>query len=193
MNEIWKDIKGYEGYYQVSNLGNVKSLNRKVNVYENDCIKKRPLQEKLIAKTKDKKGYIRVSLSKGYNHKCPLLHRLVAETFIPNPNDKPQVNHIDGNKSNNCVDNLEWVTNKENTQHAVKNGLISHDKLVMSSLIASNKNKKPIIQYKNGIEIARYESVKEAGLKNGIFACSISANAKGKLKRAGGYTWKYAN
>ena len=102
MGEIWKDIPGYEGLYQVSNLGNVKSLFR--------------YRRKLSIQTQPN-GYKAVVLYKNGNKKFKLVHRLVAEAFIPNPYKKPAVNHLDENRGNNVVSNLEWVTNKENQNY----------------------------------------------------------------------------
>ena len=120
IEEIWKDIKGYEGYYQVSNLGRIKSLDRmKNNQYNEYFMSGRILKSSII---KDK-GYCRVSLNNGKGRKSKRVHRLVAEAFIPNLENKPEVNHIDGNKLNNCADNLEWCTNKENIEHSIKTGL----------------------------------------------------------------------
>lgn len=108
MQEIWKDIKGYEGHYKISNLG--RFYNLLTNYKSKGAI--------------DNTGYRRVHL----NNKSCLLHRLVAEAFIPNPQNKSQVNHIDGNKLNNNVDNLEWCTPKENMVHASKNKLLQQKK-----------------------------------------------------------------
>lgn len=113
--EEWKDIKGYEGKYQVSNLGRVKSLKRLAT--NNHWIKEKILNESGKKKTRD--GYLMVSLA----GKTFRVNRLVAETFIPNPLNKLSVNHIDGDKTNNRVDNLEWVTLSENMRHAYKNKL----------------------------------------------------------------------
>lgn len=117
--ELWKDIKGYEGKYQISSYGRVKSLARITK--NNHKIPERILNT-TTRLTKD--GYCRVTLigkkSKTHDYR---VHRLVAETFIPNPNNKPTVNHIDGNKKNNHVDNLEWNTREENMQHAYKHKL----------------------------------------------------------------------
>jgi len=108
MKEIWKDVIGYEGFYQVSNLGNVKGLKR----------------NKVKSQTLNSWGYKIISITKPNTKvKSVLVHRLVAKAFIDNPENKEQVNHIDGNKSNNCVHNLEWCNQSENMQHAFKLGL----------------------------------------------------------------------
>ena len=108
--EIWKDIKGYEGLYQVSNLGRVKSLKRKY--------KKRYIDKEIIKKfSKIPKGYLRTGLSKNGIVKYYFVHRLVAEAFIPNYDNLPCVNHKDCNTANNMADNLEWVTYKENNSY----------------------------------------------------------------------------
>jgi hypothetical protein len=110
--EIWKDIKGYEGLYQVSNLGNIKSLSREII-----CGNGRTLSKEKIFKFRNCDGYNRVHLMKYKKEKNLYVHRLVAEMFIPNPNNLPIINHIDENRSNNHVDNLEWCTQKENVNH----------------------------------------------------------------------------
>jgi len=110
--EIWKDIEGYEGRYQVSNLGRVKSLN-----YRHTD------QERILQPIPFSHGYLVVNFLKNKKHKTFLIHRLVAQSFIPNPDNKPQVNHINGVKTDNRVVNLEWVTPLENTQHAIKTNL----------------------------------------------------------------------
>ena len=109
MEEIWKDIKGYEGHYKVSNLGNVKSFK-----YGKETLLKRRLTDR---------GYDTAMLYDKGKQKCFKIHRLVAQAFIPNLENKSEVNHIDGNKLNNSVDNLEWCTHKENITHGFKTGL----------------------------------------------------------------------
>ena len=114
MIELWKDIKDYEGFYQVSNLGRVKSLSRSIYdsrgymIYRKGKIKKPSV---------DKNGYPQIGLCKNGTVITRKIHRLVAETFIPNPENKPEINHKDEDKLNNCVDNLEWVTEKENVNY----------------------------------------------------------------------------
>lgn len=119
MEEVWKDIQGYEGIYQISNLGRAKSLERLIPC----AYGMRKIPEKIMKPALNTDGYWRVKLIKGELKKNRKVHRLVAEAFIPNPEGKRCVNHIDGNKNNNCVDNLEWVTHKENMEHAAENGL----------------------------------------------------------------------
>ena len=119
MEEVWKDIQGYEGLYQVSTQGRVKSLERMIPYSKG----MRKIPEKIMQLELNTDGYWRLKLANGTTKKNKKIHRLVAEAFLPNPEGKRCINHIDGDKSNNCVDNLEWVTHKENMEHAVENGL----------------------------------------------------------------------
>lgn len=112
MEEVWKDVKGFEGLYQVSNLGNVKRL-----------ISKRVLAERFIGSSIDRYGYVKRVLSKDGKNHCFTEHRLVATAFLENFKNKATVNHINGIKTDNRVDNLEWNTALENKQHAVNSGL----------------------------------------------------------------------
>ena len=116
MNEIWKDICGYEGKYQVSNLGRVKSLYDGHGNY----------RELIMKGRNEGHGYLKVDLSKNGKYKGIRIHRLVAMAFIPNPNHYEQVDHLDGNKTNNNVANLEWVSPKENTNRAWEKGLAKY-------------------------------------------------------------------
>lgn len=170
MKEIWKDIKGYEGKYQVSNLGNVKSL-----CYNNTKI------SKLLGIYKNKNndnGYYFTPLSKNGKPKNFFIHRLVAEAFISNPNNLPCVNHIDEDKSNNKVDNLEWCSYKYNVNYGT------------CKTRSSLKRSKPVIQYtKEGEFVKEWRSIKEAetsiGIRSGISNC-----LSGKNKTSGGFVWK---
>lgn len=117
IQEIWKDIDGFEGLYEISNKGRVKTLKPRRGMKS---------KEGLIAVTHDSWGYPRVLIYKDKKVHAKRIHRLVAINFIPNPLNKVSVNHIDGNKLNNHVDNLEWSTWKENSDHAVMTGLNKH-------------------------------------------------------------------
>lgn len=119
--EIWKNIEGYKGLYQISNLGRVRSLDRYIKYGFGMRKIKGKIKKNQILKNK---GYNIIVLSKDNKKKTFLVHRLVALHFISNPDNKPQVNHIDGDKENNSVENLEFVTNQENRDHAIENGLV---------------------------------------------------------------------
>jgi hypothetical protein len=123
--EIWKDIPGYEGYYQVSNIGRIKGLERKVP--HPTCGGEMTVHEKILSLQTTSTQVKQVSLSRNGNTKRPSVHRLVAAAFIPNPKKKPCINHKDGDRTNNKVNNLEWCTHSENTIHAYENGLFPDD------------------------------------------------------------------
>ena len=144
MSEIWKDIEGYEGIYKISNLGNVKSLERTLwngHTY----------------------GYYTVRLSKDGKGKNHLLHRLLAVAFIPNPNNLPIINHKDGDKTNINLDNLEWSTYKDNNEHAIKTGLNK----IAKEIKAINVNTGETMHFDSAREADRVLGV---GYKN-ISAC----------------------
>lgn len=120
MNETWKDIKGFEGFYQVSNLGRIKSITRKIinsGCFTGACL----ITGRILKQGIDTSGYNFVNLCKDKKQRSLMVHKLVAIAFIPNPLNKPQINHLDYNPQNNNVGNLEWVTAKENGQHSVIN------------------------------------------------------------------------
>lgn len=120
MREVWKDIKNYEGLYQVSDLGNVRSLDHYASNGKKNILY---LGKNLKGTLDGKKQYLQVTLSKNDINKKALIHRLVAEAFIPNEDNKREVNHINGIKTDNRLNNLEWVTSKENKRHAINLGL----------------------------------------------------------------------
>ena len=120
MAEIWKDIKGYENGYQVSNYGNVRSLDRET-INKNGTIKR--YKGKILSLGQNKNGYKFCCLHKSLNRKIGKVHQLVARAFVDNNEDKPEVNHLDGNKANNNAENLQWCTRSENIKHAYDTGL----------------------------------------------------------------------
>lgn len=120
INEEWVDIPGYEGHYQISNFGNARSLNRYISTPRGvRLIKGVPL--KLTVRN----GYYAICVHRGESQKTMSIHRVVALLFVPNPENKPQVNHKDANKLNNHISNLEWATPQENTQHASAHNLLN--------------------------------------------------------------------
>lgn len=179
--EIWKPVIGYEKEYLISNLGRLKSLPRQGN-----C------KQKKIRKTHlDKKGYEVCDLIKNKEYKHIRIHRLVAEAFIPNPKHYEQVNHKDGNKQNNKVENLEWCTNEQNYKHSIENGLRDIYKAIN---IMTKVKEKPVKQYtKDGIFLKTWNSEKEAKIYYNKKSAHIGDACKGKRKYAIGYIWKYEN
>jgi len=184
--EVWKDIKGSEGRYQISNKGRVKSLERKVNNHTGELT----VKEKILKQRPDEKGYMRIDIKDNSGkRKYYGIHRLVASVFIPNPDNKPQVNHIDGNKANNDVDNLEWVTNGENQKHAYRLGL----NYVTGR---AGKPKRAVVQIDPITKqvIAEYESISSAAkavnCKSSSLIGSCCRNEYGR-KTVNGYMWKY--
>lgn len=164
MNEIWKDIENYEGLYQVSNLGRVKSS------YTN----------RILKGGKDRGGYLLVSLCKNNIKSTKTIHRLVAQAFIPNSENKSQVNHIDENQTNNMVSNLEWMTAKENTNHGTRNERISKTQSI--TIIVTN--------IKTG-ESKEFYGSSECARQLGLNQSNITQVLKGRRKQTGGYTFKY--
>ena len=172
--EIWKDIADYEGLYQVSNLGKVKSLNYN-----------KSRKEKILKPQSDKKGYLMVKLCKEGKRKTCKVHRLVAKAFVPNPENKPQVNHKDEDKTNNKVENLEWMTARENSNHGTRTERMA------KSQTNNKKQSKPIygINIKTNEKI-EFSSTREAG-RNGFDASAIVKCLKGRRKTHKGYKWFY--
>ena len=191
--EIWKDIVGYEGMYQVSSFGRVKSFKRTVTYgerYHTVCsrIKKQTLKKKKekYSGGYSEDGYMMVNLYKHNKGAMNYVHRLVADAFIPNPEVKETVNHIDGIKANNHFSNLEWATHLENVTHAIDTGLTNHAHLHT----ANNKKSKRIKQYDKDMNlIAEYLSMRDAERKNNMANGSISKAIK-KNWMSYGYWWK---
>ena len=160
--EEWRDIKGFEGKYMVSNLGIVKSLN-----YNNTG------KEGIMEPHDNGKGYLRVQLCKNGKGKWYRINRLVALAFIPNPDNLPEVNHIDKDKTNNKVENLEWCTTQYNVEYSQAKAVIGIDKV-------------------SGL-ILKFPSIMEAERQTGISNKHICDCLKGRCKSAGGFYWHYAD
>lgn len=176
--EKWKDIEGYESLYQVSNTGIVKSLGR----YQQNHSKKQWREEEIKSARVDPQGYRMLDLYKDGKQKTIRVHRLVALNYIPNPNNEPTVNHKDGNKSNNHVDNLEWASFSSQNNHFYKKGLKSQkniDKAVKAMNEANAVGVKCITTGKV------YKSQAEAGRDVDISSSLISLACNGRRKTAG--------
>ena len=164
MKEVWKDIEGYEGRYQVSNLGRVK----------------RVTTGRILKSGKHTCGYLIVRLSKNGIVSNKKIHRLVAQAFIPNLDNKSQVNHIDENKTNNLASNLEWMTAKENLNYGTRTDRSSKTRSI--AIIATN--------IKTG-ESTEFYGVSECARQLGLHQSNITSVLKGRLKQTSGYTFKY--
>ena len=191
MEEYWKSIKGYEGIYEVSNLGNVKALSRDIKSCYG-CTAHR--KEKIMSVQKDKYGYLVVPLTRNGRQKTRKVHRLVASSFIQNPKNLPCINHKDENKANNFVavesdgtvdfekSNLEWCTYKYNSNYGT------------AKYRWSDKNKKKVSKYDIcGNLLATYNSIREAAEANNARISGISMCCSGSKKYSvsAGYVWRF--
>ena len=178
IKEVWKDIKGYEGIYQVSNMGRVKSLER---IIIDKLGRERYQKERILKPVKKRDGYLQVHLCNGSGkEKKILVHRLVCKAFHQNPKNKPEVNHINEDKSDNRACNLEWVTSKENINHGTRNARVA------------KTQGKSVAQYTlNGELVKIWPSTREVQRQLGFYHNHISLVARGERKTAYGYVWKY--
>ena len=172
MTEIWKDVEGWEGLYKVSNTGRVKSLQ---------------LRKGILKPFMTPDGYLRIGLYDGKNkrRKTILVHRLVARAFLPSPPKKlkVEINHVDGDKENNYVENLEWVTHADNMRHAYKNKLIPNGRTRGVSVVAYNSD----LQL-----VGTFDAISIASEKLGIGRGGIWRSCNSSYLKAGGYKWEYA-
>ena len=185
--EVWKPVVGYEGLYEVSSYGRVRSLN-----YRNTN------KITVLSSGIDKKGYKHINLSKDGKVKTYKLHRLVAQAFLPNPNNLPVINHIDENPSNNCVENLEWCTYSYNINYGTRiekqrQKMIEKPPMSWLGKFGREHNtSKPLIQSVLGIFVKRWDNAMEVRRKLGFNNSHISACARGETKSAYGFNWFYA-
>lgn len=179
--EIWKSVENYEGILEVSNFGNVRTLTRivKTNVVNQSgycCTVEKTIKGKLCS-LRQKKGYLQIAVRTPGKRHWLLVHRLVAKAFLSEIKDKPKINHKDGNKENNHVDNLEWCTDSENQVHALKMGLCKNEEKHYKAKLTKEKV--------NEIRNSKDSSTVEA-LKYGVHKSTIKSIRKYK-------TWKYVN
>lgn len=194
-DELFIDIKGYDGRYKIGNKGTVIGISRSNdNRYKN--------KQWILKQYEDRNGYMYVTLQKNKKRKTIKIHRLVAEHFIENKNNYPCVNHIDSNRKNNDASNLEFCTHKQNTQWALKTGRFDNMKKLNSERMKDNKlngyiyaneiTKKKIIQCDlDDNFIKEYQSISEASRQTGITITGISYCANGIRKSGGGYLWHF--
>lgn len=179
--EQWKDIIGYNGTYQVSNFGRV----RKLHIVGSN------INSRILKQSKSSTGYLHVQLYKNGNSCTKMIHILVATSFLLNPDNKPQVNHKDGNKLNNSVKNLEWVTKSENIKHAYKLGLLRSP---MLGRRGSSPQAKEIYQCdEKGNIIQKWDSIAEASRALNCQRSCILRCLSGSRKTFRKYIWKYVN
>lgn len=171
--EEWRDVVGYEGLYEVSNLGNVRSCEHFTNGHH---LMPRVLRQNLSNR------YLYVKLYKNQTKRSLRVHRLVALAFVPNPDGKPQVNHIDGNRFNNSASNLEWCTSSENMVHAIETGLFKP---------STERTKKKVLQLSmDGEVIKEWSSLTEAAKSLKLQVPNISHCCSGRIRSTGGYKWR---
>ena len=171
-NEIWLDVPGFPGY-QVSNAGRVKSFRS---------------GERILKQCNDGFGYPKVRLWRDATGMTVHVHKIVALAFIPNPDNKPEIDHINTNRMDNRVENLRWVTRKENTNNPLS---ISNYKKTTNIYLVNARKRKPVLQIHNGCVVAEYESTRDAERKTGISHGNILNAITGKAQHAGGYNWQY--
>lgn len=178
MNEIWIDIVGYEGYYQVSDLGNIRSIDRIINHPSKGAMRRK---SKMLSPAPNGKGYLTVVLCKNGINKTLVVHRIVAKCWIPNPHNNIQVNHINGEKRDNKIINLEWCDNSYNMNHAISIGLFDNK---------VKGNMKPIILIKDNITIS-FKSGKMAATYINTSSGAIGNVLNGTRNKIKGYSVQY--
>lgn len=184
MKEDWVPIRGYEGLYDISNKGRVRSLDRTVKCQGGDY----HVTGRILKLHKKPSGYMFVTLAKNGRAKRYYLHRLIAEAFIPNPLRLKQINHKDENKTNNALSNLEWCTASYNINYGKRSAKVIETKNKNASIGAE----RPVLKFdKSGKFIKEYQSIKIAAERNGVYRSNIYKCCSGKYSQTGGYKWKF--
>lgn len=178
--EEWIAIEGFEGRYEISSMGRVKSVRR----YVKNGKGQRVVPENIIYQDTLRTGYCQVHLYKDGRSYAKAVHRLVAMAFMAPVDGKPYINHIDGDKTNNRVDNLEWCTNNENQLHAIKIGAFWHTG-------EAHPRARPVMQLKDGARVKVWNCINDAVRNLGISQSNIVACCTGRRKTAGGFQWNY--
>jgi hypothetical protein len=185
MNEIWRSIEGFEGYYEVSNHGRVRSLDRHIIRHYKSHDKLTTWKGRIMALHLRTDGYPFVDLYKEHKRYSLVVHRLVAIAFVPNPNNRPEVDHINTIRTDARACNLRWVNRSENNLNPITNKRMSD--------ASKGRGCKPILQFnKEGDLIASFKSIREASKSTGYHVSTISGNAKGKHESLK-YIWKYGS
>lgn len=184
--ERWLPVVGYEGVYVVSSLGRVRLL-------EHSFVRRNgsffSVRSKIKKPYKDRHGYLQVRLQKNQKGKNKSVHRLVAEAFIPNPDNKPEVNHKNGVRTDNRIENLEWVSRNENIQHSYD--FLGHKRLHRFG--RDNPNCKIVLKIKDGVIIQEFFGAKAAAESVGACVSSIQRACTDKIKTCKGFVWKHKN
>ena len=184
--ENWKDIENYEGFYQVSDCGRIKSLER--DIYRQNGTFYHHVEEKVLVPIVNSRGYLQVNLYKNGKKKAILVHRLVAEAFLPNPENKSQVNHRDEAKANNAVENLEWCNAQYNINFGTRNERMIQNR--RSYKFGNAPSAKAVFC----VELNKsFDCAKRAGEELGINRLCVGRVCRGEQKTAGGFHWRYAN
>lgn len=186
LDEVWKDIDGYEGVYMISNHGRIRSMRRVATSISSTLgVRNRTVSDRIL-KQGNTRRYKSIKIRYNGVNDFFLIHRLVGIAFVPNPDNLNEIDHIDGNPENNYFENIRWVTHRENMRNE-----ITRNKIKQTSIISKAHTKIPVLQFTvSGDFVAEYDSTKTASEITGVRRSSICSARFGIYKTAGGYVWK---